>query len=240
MVHYAKISVLEYDNFGMIFQLVFFLSETSIHPPTSSYLAFLEKKITLQPPRAHGMFFRTLDNFLMFYRGHITCLPPSTGSWTPVIKDAASEARNAMAAATSFASPARPRACVVLERSKNCNKIKRTLHQRNGTYFNDFVWWYLYYYRSIGALSAKSCPHKSVPTNLSSKFDEFLAGRSQFDTDHSVDFYAHTCCQSATFGPLFAFYCPLFLRKQIIKMSQFATEAIFTLQFSRRCRHRLD
>ena len=40
----------------------------------------------------------------------------------------------------------------------------------------------------IGALSAKICPHKSVLTNLFSKFDEFLAALSQFDTDHRVDF----------------------------------------------------
>ena len=43
---------------------------------------------------------------------------------------------------------------------------------------------------------------------LSSKFDEFVAVQSQFNSDH---FYAPTCCQSATFGPLFAFYCPLFI-----------------------------
>ena len=53
-----------------------------------------------------------------------------------------------------------------------------------------------------------------VRKNLSSKFDAFLAGYSQFDNDHRVDFYAHTCCQSATSGPLFAFYCPLFLTKK--------------------------
>ena len=46
---------------------------------------------------------------------------------------------------------------------------------------------------------------------LSSKCEEFIAGRSQFDSDHGVDFSAPTCCQSATFvRPLFAFYCPLF------------------------------
>ena len=56
----------------------------------------------------------------------------------------------------------------------------------------------LYYYSS------------PVHKNMSSKFDEFLAMRSQFDNDHRVDFYAHTCCQSATYVPLFAFYCPLF------------------------------
>ena len=39
---------------------------------------------------------------------------------------------------------------------------------------------------------------------LSSKCEEFLAERSQFDSDHSVDFSATTCCQSATFvRPLF-------------------------------------
>ena len=46
---------------------------------------------------------------------------------------------------------------------------------------------------------------------MSSKFDEFLAERSQFDSDHGVDLYAPTCCQSATFVRPLAFYCPLFL-----------------------------
>ena len=46
---------------------------------------------------------------------------------------------------------------------------------------------------------------------LSSKCEEFLAGQSQFDCDHGVEFSAPTCCQSATFvRPLFALYCPLF------------------------------
>ena len=46
---------------------------------------------------------------------------------------------------------------------------------------------------------------------LSSKCEEFLAGRSKFDSDHGVGFAAPTCCQSATFlRPLFGFYCPLF------------------------------
>ena len=70
----------------------------------------------------------------------------------------------------------------------------------------------LYYYSSAVRtnLSSQMCPHKSVLTNLSSKCDIFLAARPQFDSDHGVDFYAHTCCQSTTFGPLFALYCPLF------------------------------
>ena len=46
---------------------------------------------------------------------------------------------------------------------------------------------------------------------LSSKFEEFLAMRSQFDSDNGVDFPAPTCCLSAIFvRPLFVFYCPLF------------------------------
>ena len=39
--------------------------------------------------------------------------------------------------------------------------------------------------------------------------------RSQFDSDHCVDFSAPTCCQSAIFvRPLFAFYCPLFFKEE--------------------------
>ena len=67
-------------------------------------------------------------------------------------------------------------------------------------------------YTTIGDVSPKS-----VLTNLSSKFDRFLAAHSQFDTSHRIDFYAHTCYQSATFvRPFFAFYCRLFFTKKII------------------------
>ena len=66
---------------------------------------------------------------------------------------------------------------------------------------------------------------------LSSKFDEFLAVRSQFDSDHGVDFYAPTCCQFATFvRPLFAFDCPLFIMKKKIIMWHFAADTMFTLR----------
>ena len=61
----------------------------------------------------------------------------------------------------------------------------------------------LYYYRM------------DVLKKLYSKFEEFLAGRSQFDNDDGVDFYAPTCCQSATFlRPLFAFILWFFYHKQ--------------------------
>lgn len=42
--------------------------------------------------------------------GHIACLPPSTGSETPVIKDAAELARKIIAAATSSGFPFLPMA----------------------------------------------------------------------------------------------------------------------------------
>ena len=61
---------------------------------------------------------------------------------------------------------------------------------------------HLYYYSS------------PVRKNLSSKFDENLPERSQFDSDHRVHFSAPTSCQSATFvRPLFAFVL-CFLRQQ--------------------------
>ena len=60
----------------------------------------------------------------------------------------------------------------------------------------------LYYYR------------RAVRKKLSSKFDEFLAGRSQFDSDHRVDFYAPTYCLSAIFvRPLIEFVL-CFLRQK--------------------------
>ena len=60
----------------------------------------------------------------------------------------------------------------------------------------------LYYYSS------------RVPKNLSSKFDEFLPARSQFDSDHRVHFSTPTSCQSATFvRPLFAFVLCFFTTK---------------------------
>ena len=57
------------------------------------------------------------------------------------------------------------------------------------------------------------CPMLLYTTigGLSSKFEVFLAGRSQFDSDHGADFSAPTCCQSATFvRPLFGVFCRLF------------------------------
>ena len=86
---------------------------------------------------------------------------------------------------------------------------------------------------TIGGVSPKS-----VLANLSSKFARFLAERSQFDTGHRVDFYAHTCYQPATFGPLFALYIVLCFYGKKLTMSQFATDAIFRCDLYARCRHR--
>ena len=46
--------------------------------------------------------------------------PPSTDNVTPVMNEASSDAKKAIALATSSAVPARPKACVFLECSKNC------------------------------------------------------------------------------------------------------------------------
>ena len=45
---------------------------------------------------------------------------------------------------------------------------------------------------------------------LCAKFDQFLPVRSHFDTKHPVNFFHIATFPSPTFGPLFAFHCPLF------------------------------
>ena len=85
-------------------------------------------------------------------------------------------------------------------------------------HFDKYTVTYLYWHTSIKMfVCLKTHTFAGIYTTireLSSKFDEFLAVRSQFDSDHGVDFSAPTFCQSATFmQPLFAFYCPLFFTK---------------------------
>ena len=88
-------------------------------------------------------------------------------------------------------------------------------------------------YTTIGALSTKICSQNRTG---------FLPARSQFDTNHRVNFTTPTCCLSATFGPLAFCVCPLFLRQKIKK--NFPSphlrylDAIFMRRSSRRCRHR--
>ena len=57
--------------------------------------------------------------FSFIYRGHIAWRPPSTGTVAPVMKEAASDARNAMVDATSSGCPGRPSGCVSFECSRN-------------------------------------------------------------------------------------------------------------------------
>ena len=45
------------------------------------------------------------------------------------------------------------------------------------------------------------------------KFDQFLPVRSHFDTKRPVIFFHIATFPSPTFGPLFAFHCPLFFTK---------------------------
>ena len=45
------------------------------------------------------------------------------------------------------------------------------------------------------------------------QFDQFLPVRSHFDTKRPVNFFHIATFQSPTFGPLFAFHCPLFFTK---------------------------
>ena len=73
--------------------------------------------------------------------------------------------------------------------------------------------YHLYYYSS------------PVRKNLSLQFDEFLPERSQFDSDHRVDFSTPTSCQSTTFvRPLFA--CPLFFTTKNHKQRHRCDESV--------------
>jgi hypothetical protein len=56
------------------------------------------------------IFFFLSKSSIVFYRGHMACLPPSTGRLTPVENEASLEAKNAIALATSIASPGLPSA----------------------------------------------------------------------------------------------------------------------------------
>ena len=48
---------------------------------------------------------------------------------------------------------------------------------------------------------------------LCAKFDQFLPVRSHFDTKRPVNCFHTATFPSPTFGPLFAFHCPLFFTK---------------------------
>ena len=92
--------------------------------------------------------------------------------------------------------------------------IDQMIEIMNGELNNVFLW----LNSNKLSLNVKNTAIHGIYTTiggLSSKFDVFLAARSQFDMDHGVDFSAPTCCQSATFvRPLFALYCPFFYGKK--------------------------
>ena len=62
------------------------------------------------------------------------------------------------------------------------------------------------------------------------KFDQFLPARSQFDSKRPENFVCIATFPSATFGPLFAFHCPLlfFTKNNNLewKSSRFATRDV--------------
>ena len=68
-----------------------------------------------------------------------------------------------------------------------------------------WLWWFnqtnLYYYR------------RRVCVCVCAQFDQFLPVRSHFDTKRPVNFFHTATFPSPTFGPLFAFHCPLFFTK---------------------------
>ena len=67
---------------------------------------------------------------------------------------------------------------------------------------------------------------------------DFYPLRSQFDTNHRINFSTPTYCQSATFGPLAFCVCPFFTTKIIINFATFCY-VVFTLIARWRHRHLL-
>ena len=74
-----------------------------------------------------------------------------------------------------------------------------------------------YVYISTTNLAARVCAcvrgRACVRVCVCAKFDQFLPVRSHFDTKRPVIFFHIATFPSPTFGPLFAFHCPLFFTK---------------------------
>ena len=73
-------------------------------------------------------------------------------------------------------------------------------------------------YGSHPHISAVGMPHlyyyrRGVCVCVCAKFDQFLPVRPHFDTKRPVNFFHIATFPSPTFGPLFAFHCPLFFTK---------------------------
>ena len=72
------------------------------------------------------------------HRGHRHSLPPDTSNMSPVVKDAASDARNRMALAHSSGLPARPRGWSVLASCVRKNENTSQYVLMHGTIQNSF------------------------------------------------------------------------------------------------------
>ena len=83
----------------------------------------------------------------------------------------------------------------------------------------------LYYYSS------------PVRKNLSSKFDVFLAGRSQFDSDHGAYMRIHVA-NPRSLDRFLHFIVLCFLRKKVINNVAFRQMRCLRWSFRVRCRHR--
>ena len=93
--------------------------------------------------------------------------------------------------------------------SKICSNINLifTIHSISITSQLCFTMTNLYYYRRRARARARAC------VCVFAKFDQFLPVRSHFDTKRPVNFFHIATFPSPTFGPLFAFHCPLFFTK---------------------------
>ena len=60
---------------------------------------------------------------------------------------------------------------------------------------------------------ARACACACACVCVFAKLDQFLPVRSHFDTKRPVNFFHIATLPSPTFGPLFAFHCPLFFTK---------------------------
>ena len=89
---------------------------------------------------------------------------------------------------------------------------------------------------SIATTNLAAC----VCVCVCAKFDQFLPVRSHFDSKRPENSVRIATFPSATFGPLFAFQCPLFFTKDNnleCKSSRFATRDVFDLNAIRQWRH---
>ena len=66
---------------------------------------------------------------------------------------------------------------------------------------------------NIGSLPVSPSSILLKEPRVFAKFDQFLPVRSHFDTKRPVNFFHIATFPSPTFGPLFAFHCPLFFTK---------------------------